>query len=52
METQKPNCYICGGSWGIGNDEDYKDPTTGELVCNDCALNYEGTDYYEQAQGK
>ena len=40
-------CSICAMSWGISNDEDYKDPKTNELVCNGCALDHEGTDYYE-----
>lgn len=50
METQELNCSICAGSWGVGNDEDYKDPSTNELVCNGCALDHEGTDYYEEAR--
>lgn len=52
METQGHNCSICAGLWGVGNDEDYKDPSTNELVCNHCALEHEGTDYYETTRHK
>ncbi len=41
-------CATCGKQWGINEDEDYKDPFTNELVCNECALDGEGTDYYER----
>jgi hypothetical protein len=41
-------CSICDEPWGVGEDEDYRDPRTNELVCNSCALDGEGTDYYEQ----
>ncbi len=46
MDT-KQVCSICDNPWGVGEDEDYKDPETNELVCNNCALDYMGTDYYE-----
>lgn len=49
MKTQQLNCSVCVMPWGIGSDEDYKDPRTNELVCNACALEHEGTDYYEGA---
>jgi hypothetical protein len=45
--ASKAQCSVCAMPWGVGSDEDYKDPITSELVCNDCALNYEGSDYYE-----
>jgi hypothetical protein len=48
MISQQRVCSICTAPWSVGEDEDYRDPHTKELVCNTCALDGEGTDYYER----